>query len=95
MSQYLTMSGGRWKLQSTGDTYQSSHQPGNISAFTAITIPDSETYEGKELKVYLNGVLQVVLSDYNYVGSGSKTQIAFTKDIVTTDTISYIKNQEI
>ena len=95
MSQYLTIDNGRWKLNVSSSPLQDSHQPGNVSAFSSITLPSSMTYEGVELLVYLNGVLQVPLVDYNYVGSGTKTQIAFTKDIITTDRISYSKNKEI
>jgi len=95
MGQYLTMVNGRWRLRTSSPFYQKSHQPGNITALTPISLPDAMTYEGDELQVYLNGVLQNVLIDYNYVGSGSKSEIAFLFDIQVTDRLSYVTNKEI
>lgn len=55
--------------------------PSLITAGTAITLPASGSYVGEELEVRLNGVRQEIVLDYNYVGSGTKTQISFTFDL--------------
>ena len=56
-------------------------------AGTAITLPNSQTYEGDELEVWYEGQRVDVTRDFNYVGSGSKTQITFVEDLMPGDTI--------
>ena len=60
-----------------------------ITAGTAITLPASGSYTGAELQVYFNGVRIEVTSDYTYVGSGTKTQIQMTFDLVVGDTLDF------
>jgi len=55
--------------------------PSLITASTAITLPASGTYSGEELEVRLNGIKQDSGIDYNFVGSGTRTQISFTFDL--------------
>ena len=94
MAKVLILVNGRWKLSevdvSSTSTYQESHSPGYVEALTPITLPNSGSYEGSELQVFLNQALQRVGDHYNYVGTGTKTQIAFTSDILETDIITYI-----
>ena len=72
--------------------YSQSFSPGiTTPSGTAITLPNSETYSGKELQIFANGVYQEYLIDWNYYGSGSKTQVTFTYDLKTTDTIVFMK----
>lgn len=62
---------------------------GPVSAGTNITLPSSGTYTGAELEVRLNGMRLEQLYDYNYVGSGSKTQIQMTFDLVVSDRLDF------
>lgn len=56
---------------------------------TSITLPVSGTYIGLELEVYLNGTRVEDVIDYNFVGSGTKTQVAFTFDLVASDRVRF------
>lgn len=56
--------------------------PSTITAGTPITLPNSGTYTGIDLEVYFNGAKMTVIYDYNYVGSGTRTQISMTFDLV-------------
>lgn len=56
---------------------------------TPITLPNSGTYEGADLQVYLGGDFIEDSFDYNYVGSGTKTQIAFTFDLLIGDRVRF------
>ncbi len=58
---------------------------------TNVTLPNSGTYTGKELQIYINGILQTYLIDYVYIGSGTKTQVSFNLDLKTTDSIQFIR----
>jgi len=62
---------------------------GPISAGTPITLPDSQTYTSEELEVRLNNIRGDVVSDYNYEGSGDRTQISFTFEVVVGDIIRF------
>jgi hypothetical protein len=42
---------------------------------TNITLPNAGTYQSKELEVYLNGQFLEVGQHFNYVGTGTRTQI--------------------
>ena len=55
---------------------------GGISAGTPITLPDAGTYEDIDLEVFRGGqFLEPGGIDYNYVGSGTRTQITLTEDL--------------
>lgn len=59
---------------------------GPISAGTNIALPDSKTYSGDELQIYLNGIRLDDVLDYNHASS---TQIAFTFELVAGDLIRF------
>ncbi len=54
-----------------------------------ITLPNGGTYEGDELEVYLNGNRLEDVVDYNWQGSGTRTQIAFTFDLAVGDRVRF------
>lgn len=56
-----------------------------ITAGTSLTLPASQTYDSKELEVYLNGTRLENVLDYTYVGSPPRTQIQFNLDLVVGD----------
>lgn len=58
---------------------------GPVTSGTAIALPSSGTYVGQELEIRLNGQRIEALYDYNYVGSGTKTQVALTFDLAVGD----------
>jgi hypothetical protein len=70
---------------------------GPITAGTEITLPGSETYEGNELQVAINGIDLVLLLHYNFVGAGpARTKITLTVDLDGTkadpDELSFYKD---
>jgi len=65
-----------------------------ITSGSTVTLPNSGSYTGKELEIYVNGVLQDYSNNYNYVGSGTKTGISFTFDLYTGDVIRFRKIRE-
>jgi len=62
---------------------------GTLTAGTAITLPSGGTYQADELEVWLNGQRVHVTDDYNYVGSGTRTQITFTYDLLNTEQVRF------
>lgn len=64
---------------------------GTVTAGTNITLPASGTYSGAELKVFFNGQILTLTSDYSYVGSGSRTQIQLTFDIFNGEQLRFKK----
>jgi len=62
---------------------------GPINTGVAITLPSSQTYSDDELEVYLNNMRLDSVYDYNYVGSGSRTQISMTFDLEVGDIIRF------
>lgn len=60
-----------------------------------ITLPNSGSYEGDDLEVYLNGNLLDVVFDYNYVGTGTRTQITLTFDAAVDDVIRFRKTRDV
>lgn len=62
---------------------------GTITTGTAITLPSSGTYSSSELEVRLNGQRLEPIYDYNYVGSGTRTQISMTFDLVDSDRLRF------
>ena len=66
---------------------------GDAESGDYITLPNSGTYEGEELWVFLNGNHLAYPFDYNYVGSGTMTQVSMTFDLVVGDVILFIKHR--
>lgn len=60
-----------------------------ISTGTPITLPSGGTYTDEELEVRLNGIRMDSGSDYNFVGSLPRTQVAFTFDLVSGDEVNF------
>lgn len=58
---------------------------GPVTAGTNVTLPAGGTYVGAELEIRYNGMRLEQLYDYNYVGSGTKTQVTFTFDLQVGD----------
>jgi hypothetical protein len=54
---------------------------GGLATGTEITLPNSGSYGGDDLEVYLGGQFLEPLFDYNYIGSAPYTKIALTFDI--------------
>jgi hypothetical protein len=61
----------------------------DVEAGDAVTLPASKTYSGPELKITLNNNLLEVTKDYNYVGSGARTQISFLFNLEVDDVIGF------
>ena len=73
----------------TLDVVASSPGAGQILPLTAgtnITLPNSQTYTGDELQVYLNGIRLDNLYDYT---TASSTEISFTFNLVAGDIIRF------
>lgn len=62
---------------------------GGLTTGSALTLPSARTYTSAELEVYLNNVRLESVADYNYVGSGARTQISFTFDLVQGDVVRF------
>ena len=64
---------------------------GAITSGTPITLPNSGTYTGLELEVFLNGIRINLTSDFSYVGSGTKTQISMAYNLENNDVLRFCK----
>jgi len=62
-----------------------------ITTGTAVTLPASGTYDSQELEVYLNGQVLDDVTDYNFVGTVPRTQVAFTFQLEVGDRIRFRK----
>lgn len=62
---------------------------GPITSGTAVTLPNGGTYSAAELEIRLNGQRLEQLYDYNYVGSGTRTQVSFTFDLAIGDRLDF------
>lgn len=60
-----------------------------ITSGTAHTLPSSGSYTGDELEVYFNGQVLDPTTDYSSVGTGTKTQISFTFNLLSGDHLRY------
>ena len=60
-----------------------------VSTGTPVTLPNGKTYVGDELKVKFRGQDLSDVYDYNWVGTGSKTQVVFTFDLQVGDYIGF------
>lgn len=61
----------------------------DVEAGDPITLPNSGTYEGNELEVYFNNTRLEDVVDYNWEGSGTRTQISLTFDAHVGDRIRF------
>lgn len=72
--------------------YEETYTVGStITAGTSVTLPNSGTYTSDDIEVYLGGQKLDSLIDYNYVGSPPRTQVSFTFDLVTGDSLMFRK----
>jgi hypothetical protein len=62
---------------------------GGIETGTPIELPSGQLYQGSELEVYLNGSAMEYGNDYQYVGTGSKSQIEMTFDLTEGDQLRF------
>jgi len=75
----------------SGAPADSNEMTGPVNAGTNVTLPDSGTYSGLELQIYLNGDRLETVADYAYVGAGpTRTQVQFTFELVVGDTIDFV-----
>lgn len=64
----------------------------NVNAGVNYTLPNSGSYSGDELEVYLDGQVLDSGSDFNFVGAGpTRTQVAFTFNLIIGDNIRFRK----
>lgn len=63
----------------------------NVTTGVNYTLPNSGNYVGDELEVYLDGQVLDSGSDFNFVGSGTKTQVVFTFDLIIGDRLRFRK----
>lgn len=64
---------------------------GTLTTGTAHTLPNSGNYVGEEIEVFLDGQTLDSGTDFNFVGSGTKTQVSFTFDLLAGDTLRFRK----
>ena len=62
-----------------------------ITTGTPVTLPSGGTYDSQELEVYFNGQVLDDVTDYNFVGSAPRTQVAFTFQLEIGDKIRFRK----
>jgi len=62
---------------------------GGISTGTPITLPNSQTYDYLDLQIILNGQSLTPQVDWNTYGSGLKTQVTMTFDLVEGDQLRF------
>ena len=62
---------------------------GPVTAGTAVTLPNAQTYNSSELSIYLNGVRLEPVFDYTYVGTVPRTQVQFTFSLVVSDVLEF------
>lgn len=90
---YLVVNNGIHHAKLESSAYDESTILGSpVSSGTPITLPNSGTYNGDELEVYLNNIRQEDVLDYNWVGSAPRTQVSFTKDLITGDVLRFRKD---
>ncbi|MCG3175459.1 MAG: hypothetical protein MOGMAGMI_00388 [Candidatus Omnitrophica bacterium] len=83
----VTTSPGAGELQTNGT--DSNGDP-IFTASSSITLPNSGSYTGQELFIYLNGQILDDGESYNFVGAGpTRTQINFVFDLYPEDIIRF------
>ena len=84
---------GVWRqntVPGTVDPYEEMYSVvSDITAGTNVTLPSSRNYQGDELFVFLNGQMISAGSEYNYVGTGTRTQVVFTVDLLAGDVVLF------
>lgn len=65
-----------------------------VDAGGAITLPNSKTYTDADLQVFLNNNRLYLTTDYNYVGSGARTQISLTFGLEVGDLLGFYINRD-
>lgn len=74
-----------------GAPANSNEMTGPVNAGVNVTLPDSGSYTGLELQIYLNGDRLESVADYAYVGgSPPRTQVQFTFGLVVGDAIDFV-----
>lgn len=94
MTQFLTLVNGvpRMRSESSSLTIYDEEVEigaGGLTTGTALSLPESGSYNSDELEVYLNGQRLDVLLDYNYYGTVPRTAVTFTFDLVHYDVIRF------
>lgn len=65
---------------------------GTLTTGTNYTLPNSGSYTGEELEVFLDGQTLDSGSDFNFVGAGpTRTQVVFTFDLLAGDRLRFRK----
>ncbi len=62
-----------------------------LNTGTPYTLPNSGSYVGEELEIMLDGQVLDSGADYAFVGSGTKTQVQFTFNLLAGDNIRFRK----
>lgn len=62
---------------------------GGYASGLTLTLPASGTYLSADLQVLLDGTLLELGQDYNYVGSGTRTQITLLVDLFEGERLMY------
>jgi hypothetical protein len=62
-----------------------------VNAGVSYTLPNSGSYEGDELEIYLDGQVLDSGLDFTFVGTGVKTQVQFTFNLLAGDNIRFRK----
>jgi hypothetical protein len=73
----------------SGSPANSNQMTGPVNAGVSVTLPQSGTYSSAELQVQLNGQQLEPVLDYTYVGSGTRTQVQFTFQLVVGDVVDF------
>ena len=77
------------KVVSSGASGENEINLADVETGDLITLPNSGTYEGDELELYLNTDRLHDVFDYNYVGSGTRTQVSMTFDLEVGDLLRF------
>lgn len=75
----------------SGTAANSNEVQGPVTSGTSVTLPQSGTYLAVELQIELNGQGLEPVTDYTYVGSGTRTQVQFTFGLVINDVVNFRK----
>lgn len=74
----------------SGDVYDETYTNGSEQPInTIITLPNSGTYADKDLEVYLEGILLEDGIDFDYVGTGTRTQIELLRVLPANDKLRF------
>lgn len=78
----------------SGAPADSTEVTGPVTAGTSLTLPVSGNYTGTELEIDFNGQGPlVVVRDFVYVGSGTKTQVQMTFNLNVGDELHFRKTR--